>query len=398
MSAARPPRRRGRQRGPRAARRRPRAVVRPARAARRSAASCSVARARSWRRRCPARAAGGDRGLRGRRRARARDARRARTGVDVSAFRVDAEPTGVSVGLARPGDRAVLTALGALAAFRARTCLTRCSPRPAGCTSRRRSSSRRSTSPRSRPRAAGTTSLDPGWDPSERVGARVERFDVLLPNAQEALRLAGEEDVDAAASAPRRRTVPLVVVKLGAEGALAARRRRGAVRRRGVRPSTRSTRPAPATRSTRVPRRAARAGTGLGAALALGCACGALSTRAAGRHGRAADAGRSAILPRVIAFVAASPSIDRTHVVDALTPGRDPPAGSPWSPSRAARRSTPRAPLHALGADVHAVALLGGTRGRWVAARAGGGGRDLRRACPDRGRRASACRSPTARR
>ena len=30
-----------------------------------------------------------------------------------------AEPTGVSVGLARPGDRAVLTALGALAEFRA---------------------------------------------------------------------------------------------------------------------------------------------------------------------------------------------------------------------------------------------------------------------------------------
>jgi len=40
-------------------------------------------------------------------------------GVDVSAVRVVEEPTGISVGLARPGDRAVLTAPGALAVFSA---------------------------------------------------------------------------------------------------------------------------------------------------------------------------------------------------------------------------------------------------------------------------------------
>jgi 1-phosphofructokinase family hexose kinase len=69
----------------------------------------------------------------------------------------------------------------------------------------------------------------------------------------------------------------------------------------------------------------------------------------------------------VIAFVAASPSIDRTHVVDALTPGGiHRPArvvavagGKALNAARAA---------HALGADVHAVALLGGHTGRWVAA------------------------------
>jgi hypothetical protein len=40
-------------------------------------------------------------------------------GVDVSAVRRAAEPTGVTVALARPGDRAILTALGALASFTA---------------------------------------------------------------------------------------------------------------------------------------------------------------------------------------------------------------------------------------------------------------------------------------
>jgi 1-phosphofructokinase family hexose kinase len=68
----------------------------------------------------------------------------------------------------------------------------------------------------------------------------------------------------------------------------------------------------------------------------------------------------------VIAFVAASPSIDRTHVVGALTPGEIHrpqhvvalAGGKALNAARAA---------HALGADVHAIALLGGHAGRWVA-------------------------------
>ena len=143
-------------------------------------------------------------------------------GVDVTAVRVGAEPTGVSVGLARPGDRAVLTALGALAEFRAEHV-------PEALLASARWV--HVASPFLQPgldvaaiaaRAAGTTSLDPGWDPSERWELAWEGFDVLLPNAQEAQRLAGEEDVDGAA-----RTLaangPAVVVKLGADGALAAR-------------------------------------------------------------------------------------------------------------------------------------------------------------------------------
>ena len=141
-------------------------------------------------------------------------------GVDVTAVRVGAEPTGVSVGLARPGDRAVLTALGALAEFRAEHV-------PDALLASARWV--HVASPFLQPgldvaaiaaRAAGTTSLDPGWDPHERWELAWEGFDVLLPNAQEAQRLAGEEDVEAAARSLASKG-PTVVVKLGADGALA---------------------------------------------------------------------------------------------------------------------------------------------------------------------------------
>ena len=105
-------------------------------------------------------------------------------------------PTGVSVGLARAGDRAMLTALGALASFRAEDVPDEvlaararwvhvASPflQPGARTSRRSPSA-----------AAGTTSLDPGWDPRRALGrSQWAGFDVLMPNAQEARRLAGEE-------------------------------------------------------------------------------------------------------------------------------------------------------------------------------------------------------------
>ena len=69
----------------------------------------------------------------------------------------------------------------------------------------------------------------------------------------------------------------------------------------------------------------------------------------------------------MIAFVAASPSIDRLHVVDTLTPG------GIHRPQRVVAVAGGKAlnaarAAHALGADVHAIALLGGHTGRWVAA------------------------------
>jgi ribokinase len=212
-------------------------------------------------------------------------------GVDVSAVRMGAEPTGVSVGLARPGDRAVLTALGALAEFRAEHV-------PDALLASARWV--HVTSPFLQPgldvaavaaRAAGTTSLDPGWDPHERWELAWEGFDVLLPNAQEAQRLSGEDDAEAAA---RRLAAqgPTVVVKRGADGALAVGG--GADRavpseagdRDVVRVAAPPVDPVDATGagdSFDAGFLAARlAGEDLAGALALGCACGALSTRAAG--------------------------------------------------------------------------------------------------------------------
>jgi ribokinase len=200
-------------------------------------------------------------------------------GVDVSAVRMGAEPTGVSVGLARPGDRAVLTALGALAEFRAEHV-------PDALLAAARWV--HVTSPFLQPgldvaavaaRAAGTTSLDPGWDPHERWELAWEGFDVLLPNAQEAQRLAGEEDVERAARSLAA-SGPLVAVKLGEDGALAA----GGGET--VRAAAARVEPVDATGagdSFDAGFIAARlAGEGLAGALDLGCACGALSTRVAG--------------------------------------------------------------------------------------------------------------------
>ena len=134
-------------------------------------------------------------------------------------------------------------------------------------------------------RHGGTTSVDPNWDPSERWDGGLRELlrdvDVLLPNAVEAMRLGGGDDPSGAAQ--RLAALgPLVAVKLGADGALAARA--------GAEPV-----------SVRAPVVAAvidavGAGDSFDAgvlaalldgqpverALALGCACGALSTRAVG--------------------------------------------------------------------------------------------------------------------
>jgi ribokinase len=200
-------------------------------------------------------------------------------GVDVSAVRTVAEPTGVSVGLARADDRAVLTALGALATLRADDV-------PDALLAEARHV--HVASPFLQPgldvaavaaRASGTTSLDPGWDPREHWQVAWQDFDVLLPNAQEARRLSGEEDVEAAARALAARG-PLVVVKLGPEGALSVG---GGELTRVVAPAVEAVDATGAGDSFDAGFLAARlAGEELADALALACACGALSTRAAG--------------------------------------------------------------------------------------------------------------------
>jgi 1-phosphofructokinase family hexose kinase len=68
----------------------------------------------------------------------------------------------------------------------------------------------------------------------------------------------------------------------------------------------------------------------------------------------------------MIAFVAASPAIDRLHAIDALQ------VGTIHRPHRVVAVAGGKAlnaarAAHSLGADVRAVALLGGHAGRWIA-------------------------------
>jgi 1-phosphofructokinase len=68
----------------------------------------------------------------------------------------------------------------------------------------------------------------------------------------------------------------------------------------------------------------------------------------------------------VIVFVAGSPSIDRTHEVEEITPGRI------HRPTRVVAVAGGKAlnaarAAHHLGANVRAIALLGGHAGRWIA-------------------------------
>ena len=204
-------------------------------------------------------------------------------GVDTSAVvRTAGAPTGICVHLARPDDRAMLTALGALSRLRAEDV-------PADMLARARhvhvSSPFLQEGLRPGVQAlaerARSSSLDTGWDPRERWDVALDGFDVLLPNAEEALRLAGRDDGDVEAAArDLARRGPQVVVKLGEEGALATDGEeivRAAARPVEVVDAT------GAGDSFDAGFIAGRLeGDDLERALALACACGALSTRRAG--------------------------------------------------------------------------------------------------------------------
>jgi len=70
-----------------------------------------------------------------------------------------------------------------------------------------------------------TVSLDTNWDPDEKWGEEIIRLleltDVLLPNENEAMLISGEGDAESAIKKLSGYT-PLVVVKMGKEGAMAA--------------------------------------------------------------------------------------------------------------------------------------------------------------------------------
>jgi sugar/nucleoside kinase (ribokinase family) len=136
-------------------------------------------------------------------------------------------------------------------------------------------------------RAGGaTTSVDPNWDPSGGWDGELRELlgevDVLLPNETEACRIARTDDVTAAARALAQ-AGPTVVVKLGAAGALAVPAGGGdPVRVAGI-GGIEPVDAVGAGDTFDAGLLAGRlAGEPLADAVALGCACGALSLRAAG--------------------------------------------------------------------------------------------------------------------
>jgi sugar/nucleoside kinase (ribokinase family) len=156
-------------------------------------------------------------------------------GVDTAPLAVTEEPTGVSVILSAPDDRAILTLTGALASLTGDD--VRAALESTGATHLHVASfflvphlARELPEVLARARERGvTTSLDTNWDPAESwhgVAECLPHLDVLLPNAQEAIALArslGEDPADAvAASVALARRGPLVVVKDGADGGFAA--------------------------------------------------------------------------------------------------------------------------------------------------------------------------------
>jgi ribokinase len=216
--------------------------------------------------------------------------------------RVEAAPglaTGISVGLVRGGDRAVLTAAGALIALD-----------PDAIPDSLLSGARHVhvASPFLQPllaeglgrlveraRAAGaTTSIDTGWDPAERWALPAEALrgaGILFPNAEEAVRLAAASPAGGAPASPRSldpreaaRALaaggPLVALKLGAEGAVAFAENESV---EAAVPAVDAVDATGAGDSFDAGFLAAwLGGEPLPAALALAVACGSLSTRVAG--------------------------------------------------------------------------------------------------------------------
>jgi sugar/nucleoside kinase (ribokinase family) len=234
-----------------------------------------------------------------------------RAGVDTSAVAVrDGAATGMTVALSRGGDRAILTALGAIDSLTAADV-------PAALLARARhvhassyfllagSLGQGLASVLAAARAAGAvTSLDTNWDPSGRWGdghlrAVLAQADLLLPNQAEALRLAGVLDLAAAGQVLTAGGARLVV-KLGPPGALCIDGSRWD--QVGLAPVT----PVDETGAGDCFNAGLIAGLAAGSPLpeaaALGCATGALSTGAPGGTGSCPDLATAQALAKTATF------------------------------------------------------------------------------------------------
>jgi ribokinase len=223
-------------------------------------------------------------------------ARIADRGIDPGALQRSARPTGLSVHLVRDGDRAILTRTGAIGDLDvARVCAAiRALPgvrhvHIASVYLVPALAAGGGTVVAAAHAVGATVSVDTNFDPSgafarpDWLGAA----DALLPNAEEALRLAGRADRDIeAAAAALAAEGPTVVVKLGAEGALVADG--SGCDRVGAAPAPTVVDAVGAGDAFDAGWIRARLdGRPPVAAAAFACACGALSLRAAGDAGQA---------------------------------------------------------------------------------------------------------------
>ena len=219
-------------------------------------------------------------------------------GIDTTACTVDPDrPTGATVILTSGADRAMLTALGTIDALDVDAIppasLARARHLHSGAYFLQGAGRLGLPALFAAARERGqTTSFDTNWDPAERWGDDVLELlrvaDVFLPNAAEARRIAGIDDVAAAAlalarigAAGRADGGPTIAVKLGADGALAARADGRVVRVPAMRVDPVDTTGAGDSFDAGF-LRAWLDRSDLEDCLALGAVCGALSTRAVG--------------------------------------------------------------------------------------------------------------------
>jgi sugar/nucleoside kinase (ribokinase family) len=236
-------------------------------------------------------------------------------GVDTSALVIRPDlATAMTVVLSRGGDRAILTALGAMPTVTPADVRTALAARPRHLHVSSYFLLEQSLGPGladvfATARSAGiTTSLDTNWDPQQRWGggqlrAVLAQTDVLMPNEAEALHLSGFGGTGEVGDAVRSLAAagPRVVVKLGGDGAVAAD---GASVYRAGLPAGLEGALVDATGAGDCFNAGMVAGLlrglGLGAAMALGCAVGSASTRAAGGTGARTDLAAALTLARSV--------------------------------------------------------------------------------------------------